>query len=715
MATIEPNINVTLFQELKKKYPDIPDYVVTSKMQQHKNDRAKCIAVLDGENDNYLFGPAPPLHTSYQEIPINPAEGRKRSDSGSSGISSTSTNSMSSSSSVPYTNPNGGKNNYQGHSNEALGPPSSLGGNNIDQFIPSSRNISYSPSEQYMFGGRVPSGHNYPHVPSSSPSVLRQAHGGSHFTPPAQISRPTPHCIEIQIQQRVLPQDQYRQNVSGYNQKQQPFPTWSRTNTGNVSNCNSGGGYNSLDRQSPRPRRPVPPLPTSQNDSRVGPLQFGPPQKQFISSPTTPQQEKHSSQKTIFLQPVPATPERIPHNSGEYGVHPSTSDPNLPQTYPPLTQGLPGNPNQPNATFTLRSPLYIHASDTEPNNPGAPGYNPYLPTDHMNGQYHNLKYGEPACILNIGGATNPPSYQVFPVTGGASDSEQMFGHQFLPNPGNRCAISGHSPYVRTPSSESDRRSIPTPPGEDRHMVNPQVLFPPVSIGAVTEPTPVDRPVSSSGGGQEEADYTRALLKFQREKMENLKQDLESELRKLIKTRSEVKQMEKNMLERKKNKSYNQQPLEDVTRLREINRRLQADIQVMTREIDMYNNGQTPLGVLDPLEQQNFYKNMNTGPQGSIYSRPPPQTPSRETPPPIPPRTPITGPTTALVPPAPPPQPLQDSDGDGEPWNCSACTFLNHPALNKCECCEMPRMNASPPSTGSVRHVCTSESCYCHNR
>lgn len=415
---------------------------------------------------------------------------------------------MSSSSSVPYTNPNGGKNNYQGHSNEALGPPSSLGGNNIDQFIPSSRNISYSPSEQYMFGGRVPSGHNYPHVPSSSPSVLRQAHGGSHFTPPAQISRPTPHCIEIQIQQRVLPQDQYRQNMSGYNQKQQPFPTWSRTSTGNVSNCNSGGGYNSLDRQSPRPRRPVPPLPTSQNDSRVGPLQFGPPQKQFISSPTTPQQEKHSSQKTIFLQPVPATPERIPHNSGEYGVHPSTSDPNLPQTYPPLTQGLPGNPNQPNATFTLRSPLYIHASDTEPNNPGAPGYNPYLPTDHMNGQYHNLKYGEPACILNIGGATNPPSYQVFPVTGGASDSEQMFGHQFLPNPGNRCAISGHSPYVRTPSSESDRRSIPTPPGEDRHMVNPQVLFPPVSIGAVTEPTPVDRPVSSSGGGQEEADYTR---------------------------------------------------------------------------------------------------------------------------------------------------------------------------------------------------------------
>ena len=27
----------------------------------------------------------------------------------------------------------------------------------------------------------------------------------------------------------------------------------------------------------------------------------------------------------------------------------------------------------------------------------------------------------------------------------------------------------------------------------------------------------------------------------------------------------------------------------------------------------------PLGVLDPLEQQNFYKNMNTGQRGSIYA------------------------------------------------------------------------------------------------
>jgi hypothetical protein len=54
----------------------------------------------------------------------------------------------------------------------------------------------------------------------------------------------------------------------------------------------------------------------------------------------------------------------------------------------------------------------------------------------------------------------------------------------------------------------------------------------------------------------------------------------------------------------------------------------------------------PLGVLDPLEQQNFYKTINMGPSGSIYggashvphkstpTRPPP-----EIPPELPPRDP----------------------------------------------------------------------------
>ena len=91
------------------------------------------------------------------------------------------------------------------------------------------------------------------------------------------------------------------------------------------------------------------------------------------------------------------------------------------------------------------------------------------------------------------------------------------------------------------------------------------------------------------------------------------------------------------------------------------------------------------------------------------------------PPPLPPR--ISAVTQ--IPPAPPSQPLVnsgDSDADGEQWSCSACTFLNHPALNKCECCEMPRMSVASPissprgrtdTAAASTHVHTDQ-CYCHH-
>lgn len=37
------------------------------------------------------------------------------------------------------------------------------------------------------------------------------------------------------------------------------------------------------------------------------------------------------------------------------------------------------------------------------------------------------------------------------------------------------------------------------------------------------------------------------------------------------------------------------------------------------------------------------------------------------------------------------KPTADQEEDeGTQWNCTACTFLNHPALNRCEQCEFPR-------------------------
>ena len=46
--------------------------------------------------------------------------------------------------------------------------------------------------------------------------------------------------------------------------------------------------------------------------------------------------------------------------------------------------------------------------------------------------------------------------------------------------------------------------------------------------------------------------------------------------------------------------------------------------------------------------------------------------------------------------------LDEEDGG---WNCNTCTFRNHPALNKCEECEMarPQWPRNDCSTGSGIH------------
>lgn len=47
----------------------------------------------------------------------------------------------------------------------------------------------------------------------------------------------------------------------------------------------------------------------------------------------------------------------------------------------------------------------------------------------------------------------------------------------------------------------------------------------------------------------------------------------------------------------------------------------------------------------------------------------------------------------------PPVVQRDEDFEGAQWNCESCTFLNHPALHRCEQCEMPRNTwAGSPTT-----------------
>lgn len=94
---------------------------------------------------------------------------------------------------------------------------------------------------------------------------------------------------------------------------------------------------------------------------------------------------------------------------------------------------------------------------------------------------------------------------------------------------------------------------------------------------------------------------------------------------------------------------------DLERLRHEVRSLQLDCQRMNQELDIHNARKSSTS-------------------SSISSTP-------------------GAPTTANSPQSPqlPPLAVEDEDESVGGWNCIGCTFYNHPALEKCEECETPRL------------------------
>ncbi|XP_066467385.1 TGF-beta-activated kinase 1 and MAP3K7-binding protein 2 isoform X2 [Tiliqua scincoides] len=167
-------------------------------------------------------------------------------------------------------------------------------------------------------------------------------------------------------------------------------------------------------------------------------------------------------------------------------------------------------------------------------------------------------------------------------------------------------------------------------------------------------------------GSDDAAYTQALLVHQKARMERLQRELEIQKKKLDKLKTEVNEMENNLTRRrlKRSNSASQIPsLEEMQQLRSCNRQLQIDIDCLTKEIDLF---QARGPHFNPSAIHNFYDNI--GFLGPVPPKPKDQ------------RSLVKAPKT-----------VPDTEEDeGAQWSCTACTFLNHPALNRCEQCEMPR-------------------------
>lgn len=221
-----------------------------------------------------------------------------------------------------------------------------------------------------------------------------------------------------------------------------------------------------------------------------------------------------------------------------------------------------------------------------------------------------------------------------------------------------------SPGVVSPTFEPNNLlSLPA----DHHFVEPDPLHLSDPLSPHRERPSEPRRLSM---GSDDAAYTQALLVHQKARMERLWHELELKKKKLEKLKEEVNEMENDLTRRRleRSNSASQIPsIEEMKQLRCKNRLLQIDIDCLTKEIDLL---QTKGPHFNPSAIHNFYDNIGflgpvpPKPKGTFSIDPPGSKTSKPT--------------------------ADQEEDEGVNWHCTACTFLNHPALNRCEQCEFPR-------------------------
>lgn len=248
--------------------------------------------------------------------------------------------------------------------------------------------------------------------------------------------------------------------------------------------------------------------------------------------------------------------------------------------------------------------------------------------------------------------------------------------------------AGSSAYIKIKMGPGQQQQLgsgsPSPPVETESLLNivdqgekhgtPAPILP-ISATSGGRVSHVSHMPRRSSSGSDDYAYTQALLLHQRARMERLLKELRAEKQKLEQLKAEVNEMEYDALQRRfrrvNSSSFIPRP-EEITRVRTQNRQLQIDIDCTLKETDLLQSR----GKFDPKAMNNFYDNIQPGPV-------------------VPPKKDTAGVGGAAAvgggaAPRPKPAPQRDEDFEGAQWNCESCTFLNHPALNRCEQCEMPR-------------------------
>ncbi|XP_034610684.1 TGF-beta-activated kinase 1 and MAP3K7-binding protein 3 isoform X3 [Trachemys scripta elegans] len=571
MAQGSQQLDVQVLHDLRQRFPEIPEGVVSQCMLQNNNNLEACCRVLEQESNKYLY-------MEYHS-PDDSRMNRNRFLHINLGIH-------------PHTSYHAGEG-AQLNGGRTLVHSSSDG--HIEPQCTAGKQLICLVQEPHSAPAVVAASSNY------NPFFMNDQNRNAATPPPQPAQQPSSMPPGMNTSAMQGPHPPTYMHIPRYN-----------TNPITVTlsqNLPSGQTV-------PRALQILPQIPSNL---------YGTPGSIYIrqTSPSssgrqTPQNAQwHSSPQG----PVPHyTPRPLPVYPHQQNYQPSQYSPKQPQIPQPAYQSPPAS--------QCPSPFGSPQHQVQPTQLGHQSSHVFMPPSPSTLPPHPYQQA-------------PQSYQ---KQGGHSVSYLPYGPSLSKGSMNKIEITVEPP--QRPGTAMNRS--PSPINNQPSQRNQHALY------AATNP--------SSGSP------SRALLLHQRARMERLAKELKLEKEELERLKTEVNSMEHNLMQRRLrrvNCTTSIPTPEEMTRLRSLNRQLQINVDCTLKEVDLLQSR----GNFDPKALSNFYDNIEPGP----VVPPKPckkehQTSSKQ--------TPQTQP--------------RDEDFEGAPWNCDSCTFLNHPALNRCEQCEMPR-------------------------
>ncbi|KAM4797280.1 TGF-beta-activated kinase 1 and MAP3K7-binding protein 3 isoform 2-T2 [Rhinophrynus dorsalis] len=445
---------------------------------------------------------------------------------------------------------------------------------------------------------------------------------------------------------------------------------------------------------------PLPVYPQNFQTSQFSPKQTQIPQSAFQSPPTSqctspynsPQHQVQNSQMShqtshVFVPPSPSTVSPLPYQPPP--AYPKQSSHSL--AYLPYGPGL-----------TKGSMNKIEITVESPQRPGTAMNRSPSPINNQSSQRSPhpayARSGSPSRAVS--NQPKPP-YSVNPLYITYTQPPPTSGS---PTPSQRVLMSPSNPTVlKITVGRAPTENLLNIVDQEQHPGTPEPIQPislmPISGGEKG----IHKYHRSSSSGSDDYAYTQALLLHQRARMERLAKELKNEKDTLEMLKAEVNGMEHDLMQRRLRRVSCTTSIptpEEMTRLRSLNRQLQINVDCTLKEMDVLQS--RGMGKLDVKAMSNFYDNLAPGPAV------PPNTCRKESSDSTsgerkarrisvtskvksePPDVPTASSLDMVHRQRSSQRPARDEDFEGSPWNCNSCTFLNHPALNRCEQCEMPR-------------------------